>query len=85
MKKCKTPSYIAEYELKPAKTGGFAVLHHAENAAVSVYNLCLKEAQTADFWGDVDGNQWNRAGGKLVPQRRQFGTKKIENSAIIRG
>ena len=43
MKKCKTPSYIAEYELKPAKTGGFAVLHHAENAAVSVYNLCLKE------------------------------------------
>lgn len=43
MKKCKTPSYIAEYELNPAKTGGFAVLHHAENAAVSVYNLCLKE------------------------------------------
>ena len=45
--------------------------------------MCL--SQTADFWGDVDGNQWNRAGGKLVPQRRQFGTKKIENSAIIRG
>lgn len=43
MKKSKTPSYIAEYELGPAKTGGFAVLHHAENAVVSVYNLCLKE------------------------------------------
>lgn len=43
MKKSKTLSYIAEYELRPAKAGGFAVLHHAENAAVSVYNLCLKE------------------------------------------
>ena len=43
MKKSKTPSYIAEYELSTAKAGGFAVLHHAENAAVSVYNLCLKE------------------------------------------
>lgn len=44
MKKSKTPSYIAEYELQPEASGGFAVLHHAENAAVSVYNLCLKEA-----------------------------------------
>ena len=43
------------------------------------------DTQTADFWGHVDGNQWNRVDGKLVPQRRQFGTKKIENSAIIRG
>lgn len=44
MKKSKTPSYIAEYELQPEVSGGFAVFHHAENAAVSVYNLCLKEA-----------------------------------------
>lgn len=43
MKKSKTPSYIAEYELQPEVSGGFAILHHAENAAVSIYNLCLKE------------------------------------------
>ncbi|MCH4014519.1 MAG: hypothetical protein LKE64_09375 [Solobacterium sp.] len=43
MKKSKTPSYIAEYELQPEASGGFAVLHHAENAAVSVYNICLNE------------------------------------------
>ena len=36
----------------------------------------MSKAQTADFWGEVDGNQWNRDDGKLVPQRRQFGTKK---------
>jgi len=54
----------------------------ARNHIKSVFE---KVAQTADFWGHVDGNQWNRVDGKLVPQRRQFGTKKIENSAIIRG
>ena len=40
-------------------------------------------AQTADFWGEVDGNQWNRDDGKLVPQRRQFGTKKIGHTGTL--
>ena len=55
------------------------------DAIQCAYYRKVELSQTADFWGHVDGNQWNRVDGKLVPQRRQFGTKKIENSAIIRG
>ena len=35
-------------------------------------------AQTADIWGDFDGTQWNHSGGKLVPERRRFGTRRKE-------
>ena len=47
--------------------------------------LLLPALNQLTFGGDVDGNQWNRSDGKLIPQRRQFGTKKHKNQASIRG